>query len=168
MELPETRAPGFTKERERDCALDGLPAAPYKKTERLGAHLVFIDGLGFLFAPNIRRTWAPKEQIPVLYYLYKQDRISSINVLSVSPKRKPLALYPPFRTRNLNSLYVRSSLRGMLKHLRGPIVMLWDRGTIHSRKEVKQFLFKQPRIQMEYSQAYAPELSPGRICLESG
>jgi hypothetical protein len=31
MELPETRAPGFTKERERDCALEGLPVAPYKK-----------------------------------------------------------------------------------------------------------------------------------------
>jgi len=31
MELPETRAPGFTKERERDCTLEGLPVAPYKK-----------------------------------------------------------------------------------------------------------------------------------------
>jgi len=31
MELPETRTPGFTKERERNCALEGLPVAPYKK-----------------------------------------------------------------------------------------------------------------------------------------
>jgi hypothetical protein len=31
LELPETRAPGFTKERKRDCALEGLPMAPYKK-----------------------------------------------------------------------------------------------------------------------------------------
>ena len=31
MELPETRAAGFTKERERDCALEGLSVAPYKK-----------------------------------------------------------------------------------------------------------------------------------------
>jgi len=31
MELPETGAPGFTKERERNCALEGLPMAPYKK-----------------------------------------------------------------------------------------------------------------------------------------
>lgn len=31
MELPETRAPGFTKERERDRPLEGLPVAPYKK-----------------------------------------------------------------------------------------------------------------------------------------
>jgi len=31
LELPETRAPGFTKERQRDCALEGSPVAPYKK-----------------------------------------------------------------------------------------------------------------------------------------
>lgn len=31
MELPETRAPGSAKERERDCALESLPMAPYKK-----------------------------------------------------------------------------------------------------------------------------------------
>jgi len=31
LELPETRAPGFTKERQRDCALEGLSVAPYKK-----------------------------------------------------------------------------------------------------------------------------------------
>lgn len=31
MELPETRAPGFTKERERNRPLESLPVAPYKK-----------------------------------------------------------------------------------------------------------------------------------------
>ena len=31
MELPETRAAGFAKERQRDCALEGLSVAPYKK-----------------------------------------------------------------------------------------------------------------------------------------
>jgi hypothetical protein len=31
MELPETRAPGSATQRERDCALEGLPVAPYKK-----------------------------------------------------------------------------------------------------------------------------------------
>jgi len=31
MELPEARAPGSTKKRERDCALESLPVAPYKK-----------------------------------------------------------------------------------------------------------------------------------------
>lgn len=34
MELSETRAPGITKERERDCPLEGLPVAAYKKTPK--------------------------------------------------------------------------------------------------------------------------------------
>ena len=102
-----------------------------------------MDESGFLLIPNIRRTWAPKGKTPVFYYLYKQDRISSINALSVSPKRKRLALYLRFRRRSRN-----------------PIVLLWDRGMIHRRKEVKQFLLDHPRIHMEYFPAYAPELNP--------
>ena len=31
LELPETRTPGSTKERERNCAVEGLPVASYKK-----------------------------------------------------------------------------------------------------------------------------------------
>ena len=31
LELPETRAQSFTKERGRNCAVEGLPVAPYKK-----------------------------------------------------------------------------------------------------------------------------------------
>src|SRR5208337_4467213 len=123
-------------------------------------HLVFIDESGFLLTPNIRRTWAPKGQTPVFYHLYKQDRISSISALSVSPKRKRLALYLRFRARNLNGLDVRSFLKELLKHFRGSTVLLWDRGTIHRRKEVKRFLFEHPRIHMEYFPAYAPELNP--------
>lgn len=119
-----------------------------------------MDESGFLLIPNIRRTWAPKGKTPVFYYLYKQDRISSINALSVSPKRKRLTLHLRFRRRNLNGLDVRSFLRGLLKHLRKPVVLLWDRGMIHRRKEVKQFLLDHPRIHMEYFPAYAPELNP--------
>src|SRR5208337_93434 len=115
--------------------------------------------------PNIRRTWAPKGQTPVFYHLYKQDRISSISALSVSPKRKRLALYLRFRARNLNGLDVRSFLKELLKHFRGSTVLLWDRGTIHRRKEVKRFLFEHPRIHMEYFPAYAPEIPKPSLVL---
>jgi len=161
MELPEARAPGSAEERQRDCTLESLSVAPYKKkAEKLGARLVFIDESGFLLIPNIRRTWAPKGQTPVFYHLYKQDRISSINALVVSPKRKRLALYLRFRKGNLNGLDVRYFLKELLKHVRDPMVLLWDWGTIHRRKEVKQFLAEHPRIHREYFPAYAPELNP--------
>lgn len=40
------------------------------------------------------------------------------------------------------------------------MVLLWDRGSIHRRKEVQVFLAAHPRVQQEFFPAYAPELNP--------
>jgi transposase len=93
-------------------------------------------------------------------YRYKQDRISAISALAVSPKRKRLALSLTLRTRNLTGLDVRTFLRHLLRHLRGPVVLLWDRGPIHRRREVTQWITAHPRLQVEEFPAYAPELNP--------
>jgi transposase len=108
----------------------------------------------------VARTWAPKGKTPVVRYLYKQDRISAISALAVSPKRKRLALYLTLRTRNLTGLDVRAFLHQLLRHLRGPVVLLWDRGPIHRRLEVRQWIMAHPRLQIEEFPAYAPELNP--------
>ena len=106
------------------------------------------------------RTWAPKGKTPIVHYWYKQDRISAISALAVFPKRRRLALYLQLRTRNLTGLDVRAFLKHLLRHLRGPIVLLWDRGTIHRRSEVKQWIQHHPRLHVEPFPAYAPELNP--------
>ena len=106
------------------------------------------------------RTWAPKGHTPIVRYLYKQDRLSAISALAVSPKRRRVALYLRLRRRNLTGLDVRAFLRHLLRHLRGPVVLLWDRGTIHRRKAVKQWITAHPRLQVEEFPAYAPELNP--------
>lgn len=134
---------------------------PYKKNaERLGAHLVFLDESGFLLIPNVTRTWAPKGHTPLLHYMYKQHRISAMSALAVSPQRRRVALYLAFHSRNLTGLDTRAFLRGLLRHLRGPVVLLWDRGTIHVRKEVKRYIAQHPRLHVEFFPAYAPELNP--------
>lgn len=71
-----------------------------------------------------------------------------------------MALFIQFRKRDLNGLDVRAFLKDLLKHLRGPLVLLWDRASIHGRKEVKEFLARHPRIRVERFPAYAPELNP--------
>lgn len=106
------------------------------------------------------RTWAPKGSTPIVRYCYKHDRISAISALAVSPKRRRLALYLHLRTRNLTGLDVRAFLKHLLRHLRGPVVLLWDRGTIHRRSEVTQWIRRHPRLQVEPFPAYAPELNP--------
>lgn len=51
-------------------------------------------------------------------------------------------------------------LRHLLRHLRGPIVLLWDGGTIHRRVIVKEFLHQHKRLHTHRFPAYAPELNP--------
>jgi putative transposase len=40
------------------------------------------------------------------------------------------------------------------------VVLLWDGGSIHLRKEVKQYIAKHRRLRVERFPAYAPELNP--------
>ncbi len=116
-----------------------------------------------MLIPNVRSTWAPKGQTPVVYHLYKQDRISVISALAVSPKHRRLALYLRCRTHNLTGLDVRAFLHHLLRHLRGPVVLVWDQGTIHRRKEVRQFFRHHPRLHVHFFPAYAPELNPAEF-----
>ncbi len=87
-------------------------------------------------------------------------RCGEAYTLAVSPKRKRLALYLTLRTRNLTGLDIRAFLQHVLRHLRGPVVLLWDRGPIHRRREVRQWIPAHPRLQVEAFPAYAPELNP--------
>lgn len=64
------------------------------------------------------------------------------------------------QTKSLNGLDVRRFLRHLLRHLQGPVVLLWDQGPIHRRREVQVFLRRHPRVRPEYFPAYAPELNP--------
>ena len=67
-------------------------------------------------------------------------------------------MYLRFHRKNLNGLDVKDFLSYLLKHLRGNIVLLWDRSSIHRRKLVKEYLEKHPRIEVEEFPGYAPEL----------
>ena len=80
--------------------------------------------------------------------------------MTVSPKRRRVALYLRCRPRNLTGLDIRAFLQHLLRHLRGPVVLLWDRGSIHRRREVRAFLADHPRLDVHYFPAYAPELNP--------
>ena len=54
--------------------------------------------------------------------------------MAVSPWRRQVALYLYCRARNLTGLDIETFLRHLLRHLRGPVDLLWDRGPIHRRR----------------------------------
>lgn len=161
MELPEAGTSGAGTRRSDHRRLEKSPLAGHKKkTLARGAHLVFLDESGFLLLPHVVRTWAPRGQTPILKHFYRRDRVSVISALTLSPKKRRCGLLFRVHPRNIKSDEVVAFLRGLFRHLRGPIVLLWDRGLIHRGKAVKTLLSHRQRVQEEWLPAYAPELNP--------
>lgn len=131
-----------------------------KKADDLGAYLIFIDESGFLLIPNVKRTWAPKGETPIVHYRLDHKKLSAINALVVSPRRKHIALYIRFQSRIFKGPDVLRFLKYLLKHLRGPVMLLWDRGRIHRDGNVQVFIESHPRLHVEEFPGYAPELNP--------
>lgn len=124
----------------------------------------FLDESGFLLVPTISRTWAPKGQTPILQTAGNWKKISAISTLTVSPKRRRLGLYCQFHpNKNIRAPQVVQFLAHLLRHLRGPLVLLWDRGLPHRSGLVAAFLRKHPRLHVHLLPPYAPELNPDEL-----
>ena len=132
------------------------------KSRRRNAHIVFIDEAGFMLAPILRRTWAPRGCTPVLRVSAPHDRISVIGAISISPQSKQFCFY--FRLLQDNVNFRGQSVVGFLDELRrkipGPITVLWDEIPIHRSHAVRVFLRKHRKIVVEEFPPYAPELNP--------
>lgn len=88
-------------------------------------------------------------------------KLSAISALSVSPKRKRLALYARFHPdKNIRAPEVAYFLRHLLRHLLGQVVLLWDRGRPHRAQHIQQLLDRYSRLHPYPFPAYAPELNP--------
>jgi len=113
-----------------------------------------------LLIPTRRRTWAPQGQTPSVRYNYKHDRISALAALTVSPTRRPIGLYLRWQPHSFKAVDVAEFLRALLWHLRGQVVLLWDRSSIHKGSVIDVVCPGYPRMHLEEFPAYAPELNP--------
>ena len=86
------------------------------------------------------KTWAPRGQTPLLYHRLRRDRISVISGISVSPRRRRLGLYYRLHAKNIKHPEVCDFVRHLLRHLRGPVVLLWDGGPIHKGEAIRSLL----------------------------
>jgi transposase len=93
-------------------------------------------------------------------YSYKHDRISALATLTVSAHRRHVGLYVRFQQDNFKAVHVAAFLRVLLRQIRGPIVLLWDRGKIHKGPAIAKVLGDHSRLHTEFFPAYAPELNP--------
>jgi putative transposase len=137
--------------------------APHpKKASETHAHLVLIDETGLFLNPLVRRTWALVGQTPVLDADGgHRDKVSVIGGLSVSPAKGRLGLY--FATEP-NGFFTADKvvgfLRDLLRHLRGNVTVVWDRGGNHKGPIIREFLRRNRRLRLEMLPAWAPDHNP--------
>ena len=124
------------------------------------AYLLLWDESGFFLTPTVRRTLAPRGQTPVLKCFDRRDRLSAMSCISLSPVRGLANLYFRVLDHNAKGEDVVEFL-GELRRALGPLTVVWDRHTIHSKaKVVKAFLQAHPDVVAEDFPGYAPDLNP--------
>lgn len=129
---------------------------------RRHAHIVFIDEAGFMLAPTLRRTWAPRGCTPIVRIADPHGRISAIGAISISPHHRRFCFYFHLLADNANfrgpSLV--AFLDDLRRKIRGPITLLWDEIPIHRARIVRRFLHQHRTIVVEEFPPFAPELNP--------
>ena len=90
----------------------------------------------------------------------RRDKVSVISGISVSPRRQRLGLYYQLYFDNIGQEEVCFFLRELLRHGRGPVIVLLDNSSTHQGQPLRQLLQQHPRLHIEHFPSYAPELNP--------
>ncbi len=90
-----------------------------------------------------------------------RKKVSVIGGISVSPTARRLGFY--FATEP-DGFYTADKvveyLRDLLQHLRGPVIVVWDRGPNHRGEVVREFLRKTKRLRLKMLPPWAPDHNP--------
>lgn len=121
-----------------------------------------IDESGAFLSPLVRRTLAPRGRTPILKVPgRKRQKVSLIAALSVSPRRGRLGLYfHSYDERHITQHEAAAFLRDLLQHLRGPVHLVWDRGSTHKGEAIRKVTKDYPRLTIHWLPPYAPEINP--------
>jgi transposase len=135
----------------------GTLANPRKKATDEGRTIVWVDQSGFYLLPMAVRTWAPWGRTPVLRVPLTRDHLAAIGGLTPDGR-----LFMQTQDRAYHSPDVVRFLRGLLRKIRGKLLVIWDGAPIHRGQPIKDFLARgaAKRLHLEQLPGYAPELNP--------
>jgi len=125
------------------------------------AHLVFIDECGFMLAPLVRRTWAPRGQTPVIEIADPHGCISTIGALTISPVRSRFGFYFHLLPDNANfrGNSIVAFIDSVRRRIGRPLMVIWDQIPIHQSFSVERYLSQHEDVLVELFPPYAPELN---------
>jgi transposase len=130
--------------------------APVKKNAaREGRTIVFVDESGLSERPPRVRTWAPRGQTPVLQMSWNWKLLSVIAGITVW--NFYFRLYPG----TIRSAQLVDFLGHLRRHLRRPLLIIWDGLRAHRSRRVHQYVEATGgELRLAFLPAYAPELNP--------
>ncbi len=126
-----------------------------KNAQGRGQTIVFVDESGLSERPHRVRTWAPRGQTPVLQFHFNWKTLSvmaGITWWNFYFKLFPGAVKAP---------QIVAFLKHLMRHLRRPLLVIWDGLPGHRSAAVRDFVAAQGRrLTLEWLPGYAPELNP--------
>jgi transposase len=113
-------------------------------------------------APLVRRTPAPAGQTPVIEQkAAHREKVSLTAALCISPVKGRLSLrFRTFPKEYVTNVRAAEFLRGLLRQLRGRVIVVWDGGNMHKGPPIRKLLADFPRLELRSLPPYAPELNP--------
>ncbi len=101
------------------------------------------------------RTWAPRGQTPILRHPGRWKKLSA--AAGVTRRGFYFRLYPGA----IKAAQLIHCLGQLKRHVRGKMLLVWDRLGVHRSRAVRAWLRRQgDRLVVEELPAYAPELNP--------
>jgi transposase len=148
--------------RWRSSVGQGALAADSASAQRRRACLVFFDESALSLTPNVRRSWAPRGQPPVLVHRFNWKKASMAAALCYGVRGGGAQLAFHITAGNYDTdtlIQVLGELRRFLGGERA--TLLWDGLPAHRSKAMWAWLATQRSwLVVERLPAYAPELNP--------
>lgn len=112
--------------------------------------------------PIAATTWGRLGQTPVIKVRGRSwTNISAAGALAVAPgRRRRMRQYFRLYEHTINGPTCGEYLRGLLRRIRGPVDIVWDRLKAHTSPDVRRVIEQHPRVRVHQLPSYAPELNP--------
>jgi hypothetical protein len=122
-----------------------------------------MDESGLLMAPLVRRSWAPRGHPPRQEEKGgHREKVSVAAALWLTPSRDRSGLaYQTLVNAYFTNVEVAELAQAAVSGLAGPVIMLWDGGTMHKGGPIREVVERsRGRLEIEPMPAHAPELMP--------
>ena len=139
-------------------------ASHQKKSKKLKKALVFADESGFNLIPEIRKTWSPVGETPILSTPIYRRHHSAIGLIYLSPQRKKCRFHFTIQPSTILTEHLIFWLTALHHFYKKSLIIVWDNLPGH-RAAAQYFLARHPSwFDFEFLPPYSPELNPTESC----